>query len=75
MNIGTAAQLERQSDRGSIIFDAYARHATFWLYGAVRIGAWLFALFLVPETKGKTLEQIEAYIQAESIHGHCESRA
>jgi hypothetical protein len=49
--------------------------ATFWLYGAVRIGAWLFALFLVPETKGKTLEQIEAYIQAESIHGHCESRA
>ena len=33
--------------------------ATFWLYGAVSIGAWLFAFFLVPETKGKTLEQIE----------------
>ena len=33
---------------------------TFWLYGAVSIGAWLFAFFLVPETKGKTLEQIEA---------------
>ena len=27
--------------------------ATFWLYGAVSIGAWLFAFFLVPETKGK----------------------
>jgi len=38
--------------------------ATFWLYGAVSIGAWLFAFFLVPETKGKTLEQIEAYMQA-----------
>ena len=35
--------------------------ATFWLYGAVSIGAWLFAYFLVPETKGKSLEQIEAH--------------
>jgi SP family galactose:H+ symporter-like MFS transporter len=38
--------------------------ATFWLYGAVSIGAWLFAFFLVPETKGKTLEQIEAHWRA-----------
>ncbi len=36
------------------------RPATFWLYGAVSIGAWLFAFFLVPETKGKSLEEIEA---------------
>jgi len=34
--------------------------ATFWLYGAVSVGAWLFAFFLVPETKGKSLEEIEA---------------
>ncbi len=34
---------------------------TFWLYGTVSIGAWFFAFFLVPETKGKTLEQIEAH--------------
>ena len=34
--------------------------ATFWLYGAISIAAWFFAYFLVPETKGKTLEQIEA---------------
>jgi hypothetical protein len=38
--------------------------ATFWLYGAVSIGAWLFAYFLVPETKGKTLEQIEEHWRA-----------
>jgi MFS transporter, SP family, galactose:H+ symporter len=37
--------------------------ATFWLYAAVSIGAWLFAFFLVPETKGKTLEEIEAYMR------------
>jgi MFS transporter, SP family, galactose:H+ symporter len=36
------------------------RPATFWLYGVVSIGAWLFAFFLVPETKGKSLEEIEA---------------
>ena len=38
--------------------------ATFWLYGIVSIGAWLFAFFLVPETKGRTLEQIEAHWRA-----------
>jgi MFS family permease len=38
--------------------------ATFWLYGIVSIGAWLFAFFLVPETKGRSLEEIEAHWQA-----------
>jgi len=38
--------------------------ATFWLYGFVSVGAWLFAFFLVPETKGKTLEEIEAHWRA-----------
>jgi MFS transporter, SP family, galactose:H+ symporter len=40
------------------------KSATFWLYGIVSIGAWLFAFFLVPETKGKTLEEIEAHWRA-----------
>jgi SP family galactose:H+ symporter-like MFS transporter len=38
--------------------------ATFWLYGVVSIGAWLFAFFLVPETKGRSLEEIEAHWRA-----------
>jgi sugar porter (SP) family MFS transporter len=33
--------------------------ATFWLYGAISVAAWVFVFFLAPETKGKTLEQIE----------------
>jgi len=45
-------------------FRLMGKAATFWLYGIVSIGAWLFAFFLVPETKGKTLEQIEAHWRA-----------
>jgi MFS transporter, SP family, galactose:H+ symporter len=33
---------------------------TFWLYGLFAVGAWLFSYYLVPETKGRTLEEIEA---------------
>lgn len=33
---------------------------TFWIYGAITVGAWVFIYKLVPETKGKSLEQIEA---------------
>ena len=32
---------------------------TFWLYGLLAIAAWLFSYYLVPETKGRTLEEIE----------------
>ena len=34
---------------------------TFWLYGVLAVGAWLFSYYLVPETKGRTLEEIEAF--------------
>jgi SP family galactose:H+ symporter-like MFS transporter len=43
---------------------AIGHAGTFWLYGVVAIGAWVFFYLLVPETKGKTLEQIEAHWQA-----------
>jgi MFS transporter, SP family, galactose:H+ symporter len=32
---------------------------TFWLYGALAAAAWLFSYYIVPETKGRTLEEIE----------------
>jgi SP family galactose:H+ symporter-like MFS transporter len=34
---------------------------TFWLYGFCAIGAWIFSYRFVPETKGRTLEQIENF--------------
>ncbi len=33
---------------------------TFWLYGLLALAAWGFSYALVPETKGRTLEEIEA---------------
>src|SRR5215469_13913316 len=33
--------------------------ATFALYAFAAVASWLFAYYLVPETKGRTLEQIE----------------
>ena len=32
---------------------------TFWLYGAVCLAGTLYTIFLVPETKGKTIEEIQ----------------
>jgi hypothetical protein len=35
--------------------------ATFSLYAILSVAAWLFSFYFVPETKGRTLEQIEAF--------------
>jgi sugar porter (SP) family MFS transporter len=32
---------------------------TFWVYALLAIASWLFSYYLVPETKGRTLEEIE----------------
>ncbi len=34
---------------------------TFWLYGLLAVASWIFCFYLVPETKGRTLEEIEAF--------------
>lgn len=38
--------------------------STFLLYALAAVASWLFAYYLVPETKGRTLEQIEAFWRA-----------
>ncbi len=43
------------------LLDAFGGTRTFWLYGAFAIASWLFSYYLVPETKGRTLEEIEAF--------------
>jgi hypothetical protein len=34
---------------------------TFLLYGLFAVAAWIFSFKFVPETKGRTLEEIERY--------------
>jgi len=38
---------------------AFGPSWTFWLYGLLSIAAFLFCYYMVPETKGRTLEEIE----------------
>jgi hypothetical protein len=49
----------------SITFLSLIRHLgnslTYWLYALLALAALTFCWFLVPETKGKSLEQIEKY--------------
>ena len=39
---------------------------TFWLYGLAAVAAWIFSYYIVPETKGRTLEEIEEYWRVSS---------
>jgi MFS transporter, SP family, galactose:H+ symporter len=43
------------------LIEILGRSGTFWLYGLLGIGAWFFVYVLVPETKGKSLEEIQAH--------------
>lgn len=43
------------------LIGALGKPFTFWLYAVLAIAAFIFCWRLVPETKGKRLEQIEAY--------------
>ena len=43
------------------LVEVLGRPETFWLYGLIAVVAWVFFYLLVPETKGKTLEQIESH--------------
>lgn len=43
--------------------DTMAYYGTFWFYGGVTLLAVLFVVIIVPETKRKTLEEIEKYFE------------
>ena len=40
---------------------------TFWLYALFAIAAWIFSYRLVPETKGRTLEEIERALKGSVV--------
>ena len=39
------------------------RHGTFWLYTGIALSGWTFIFLLLPETKGRSLEQVEELFQ------------
>ncbi len=48
---------------------------TFWLYAAISVGALVFIWFLVPETRGKTLERIEHDLRDRRFYPYQHKRA
>ncbi|HED03148.1 MAG TPA: sugar porter family MFS transporter [Candidatus Fraserbacteria bacterium] len=46
------------------LIQSLGRAGTFWLYAVMGVAAWLFSYLYVPETKGKTLEEIEEHWRA-----------
>jgi sugar porter (SP) family MFS transporter len=43
------------------LFNLLGPSRTFWMYGMLAVGSWLFSYYLVPETKGRSLEEIESF--------------
>ena len=42
---------------------AITDYGAFWLFAGINFAGFIYVLFLVPETKGKTLEEIEVYFE------------
>jgi len=48
------------------IYMSIGFHGTFWIYAAVALLGGLFGYILVPETKGKSLKEIESYFKRDN---------
>lgn len=48
-----------------LLNNALGAYGTFWLYGLICVGGFLFIKSYLPETKGKTLEEIEEVISGQ----------
>lgn len=58
------------------LIQAVGSTATFWLCAGLSVGALIFTYFLVPETKGRSLEEIEADLHVDIAGGEAaESKA
>jgi predicted MFS family arabinose efflux permease len=47
-----------------LLIEALGRSGAFWFYGAIGIVTLVFCWKFVPETKGRRLEEIQAYFEA-----------
>ena len=48
------------------LFNTLGKSWTFWLYAVICALGWVFAVKLVPETKGRSLEEIEAWTKEQA---------
>jgi hypothetical protein len=49
------------------LLQSLGAHWTFWLYGLFAIASWIFSYYYVPETKGRTLEEIEEFWRLRTV--------
>jgi MFS transporter, SP family, galactose:H+ symporter len=49
-----------------LLVQAFGPSLTFWLYAVMGIAAWFFSYYLVPETKGRSLEEIEQSLRGKA---------
>lgn len=49
------------------LIQTFNKHGTFWLYVGFATIGWILFLFLLPDTKGKSLEEIEILFKSSSF--------
>lgn len=50
-----------------VLLATFGGAGSFWLFAVLGIVAWIFVYFMVPETKGRTLEEIEADLRGTEV--------